>query len=132
MSLYHFPSTPLTFTTGEERTPPQGYRLHDFLRVSGDWKATGESLVVTAIYPRQTRPTELTSIKPFSAPGAEGFDAMTPKGYRMSLSSRHRRARPLKDRWPQREWRIPAAHHRSPDGIRRGVALGCKSTAHRR
>jgi hypothetical protein len=59
------------------------YRLHDFLRVSGDWKAQNQSVVVTAIYPRRTLGEELTSIKPLSGTGVQGFEATLQKGIRV-------------------------------------------------
>lgn len=126
VSLYHFASSPLTFTTGEERTPPQGYRLHDFLRVSADWKAQGQSVVVTAIYPRQTEAEELTKITSLNAPGAEGFEAVTPKGYHVLYQAATIVPGRLKveDLSAEGESLLLTI---GPDGVRRGVALGCKS-----
>jgi hypothetical protein len=126
VSLYHFPSTPIAFTTGEERTPPQGYRLHDFLRVSGDWKTQGESVVVTAIYPRQNQEEELTSIKPLMTKGAEGFEAVTAKGTQILYQAATSAPGSLKTAGLSAvgESLLLAI---GPDGSRRGVALGCQS-----
>ena len=126
VSLYQFASAPLAFSTGEERTPPQGYRLHDFVRVSADWKAQGESVVVTAIYPRQTEGEELTKITPLRTKGAEGFDAMTPNGYRVLYQAATVVPGPLKvgDVSAEGESLLLTV---GPDGSRHGVALGCRS-----
>lgn len=126
VSLYHFPSTPVAFTTAEERTPPQGYRLHDFLRVSGDWKAQGQSMVVTAIYPRQTPEEELTSIKPMNAEGIQGFEGTTPKGTRILYQAATTASGSLKTAGLSAEGESLLLSI-GADGSRRGVALGCKS-----
>lgn len=126
VSLYHFASVPLAFSTGEERTPPQGYRLHDFLRVSADWKAQGQSVVVTAIYPRRTQTDELTKIAPLSALGAEGFDATTPKGYHVlyqaaTVAPGHLKIAELSAEGESLLLTV------GPNGARHGIALGCRS-----
>lgn len=126
VSLYQFPSAPLTMTTGEERTPPQGYRLHDFVRVSNDWKSQGESIVVTAIYPRKTQEEELTSIKPLNGAAAQGFDAATSKGARIlyqaaTVAPGSLKVAGLSASGESLLLTIDA------DGTKRGLALGCKS-----
>ncbi len=126
VSLYQFPSSPLTMTTAEERTPPQGYRLHDFVRISNDWKAQGESVVVTAIYPRKTQEEELTSIKPLNAAGAQGFEATTPKGTHVMYQAATVAPGVLKVAG------LSAGGESllltiEADGTKRGVVLGCKS-----
>ncbi|MDB5243984.1 MAG: heparinase, partial [Spirosoma sp.] len=124
VSLYEFPSSPLAMTSGEERTPPEGYRLHDFVRVSNDWKAQGESVVVTAIYPRKTQEEELTSIKALNGTGAEGFDAMTPAGAHVMYQAATVAPAALKvgDMSANGESLLVTT---GADGVRRGVALGC-------
>ncbi len=136
VSLYQFSSSPLALTSGEERTPPQGYRLHDFVRVSSDWKAGGESVVVTAIYPRKSQDDELTSIKPLSTTGtggnetggngAEGFSAVTPAVAHIlyqaaTVAPGFLKVGDLSAKGESLLLTIAA------DGTRRGVALGCKS-----
>lgn len=85
-TLRHFSSSPLTFSTSEQRTPPdRGYRLHDFLTVSGTWKAQGASAVVTAILPRRMGKTDdLAEVKSLNAPGVVGFSGVMPDGRRVT------------------------------------------------
>ena len=126
VSLYQFSSTPLTMTSGEERTPPKGYRLHDFVRISNDWKAQGESVIVTAIYPRKTQEEELTAIKSLNVAGAEGFEASTQGGSHVLFQSATVAPGALN---------LPGLSGNAESlllvtdkaGIRRGVALGCKT-----
>jgi len=126
VSLHQFPSSPLTMTSGEERTDPKnGYRLHDFVRISNDWKAQGESLVVTAIYPRKTGEADVT-IKPLRAKGVEGFEAKTPTGTRVSYQAATVVPGVLKigDVSARGESLLVS---NEANGTRRGVALSCKS-----
>ena len=127
VSLYQFSSSPLSTTTGEERTPPNnGYRLHDFLRVSGDWKSQGSSVVVTAIYPRKTQAEELTSIKPIKATGYEGFEATTTQGARVlyQASTAYSGALKVGDYSGTAESLLLTTES---NGEQRGIALGCQS-----
>ena len=63
VSLYHFPSTPLTFSAIEEHASTTNhYLLHDFLCVSGAWKAQDQSVVVTAIRPRHAAADDLRDV----------------------------------------------------------------------
>ncbi|MDQ2732675.1 MAG: chitobiase/beta-hexosaminidase C-terminal domain-containing protein, partial [Armatimonadota bacterium] len=129
VSLYQFPSAPLTFTTAEERTPPGGYRLHDFLRVSADWRAQGESVVVTAIYPRDKGADDLTGIQPLHSPGVEGFEATTTGGVHVLYGAAVKAPAHIT------LGRLSANAESlllttSPDGARHGVALGCRSLSY--
>ena len=126
VSLYHFPSTPLAFTTGEERTPPQGYRLHDFLRVSGDWKSQGQSNVVTVIYPRENMNPDLSDLKPLNAKNVTGFQARTPEGEQIRFQAAIATPEVLQmgDVRARAETLLLVV---GADGTRRGVALGCQA-----
>ncbi|RYG55732.1 hypothetical protein EON80_30265, partial [bacterium] len=126
VSLYEFPSSALTMTSGEERTPPEGYRLHDFVRISNDWKAQGESVVVTAIYPRKSQEEELKSIKPLKGIGVQGFDAITPAGTHVMYQAATVAPSALRvgDMSANGESLLVTT---GVGGVRRGIALGCKS-----
>jgi hypothetical protein len=124
VSLHHFASAPLEWATHEDRTPPQGYRLHDFLRAGATWKSQGDSTVVSAIFPRQT-PEEELAVKPLNAPGVQGFDATTPTGFRVLFQA----ATPATAELKMANLSASAESLLltiAPDGNRRGVALGCK------
>ncbi|HEY0075727.1 MAG TPA: chitobiase/beta-hexosaminidase C-terminal domain-containing protein, partial [Abditibacteriaceae bacterium] len=90
------------------------------------WKTQGESVIVTAIYPRQNQEEELTSIKPLKAKGAEGFEATTAKGTQILYQAATNAPGPLKTAGLSAvgESLLLAI---GPDGSRRGVALGCQS-----
>ena len=89
VSLRHFPSSPLAFSTSEQRTPEsRGYRLHDFLTVSGTWKSQGASAVVTAVFPRRGGTSDdLREVTPLNAPGLVGFTGVTPGGVRVTYQA---------------------------------------------
>ena len=127
VSLFHFPSVPLSFTTTLERTPPtQGYRLHDFFRASATWKAQAQSVVVTAIYPREAPGDNLKDIKKLNLPGAEGFEATLPDGARVLYAA----ATTIPGRLALGGLTASGESllvFRGPDGVRHGIALGCKS-----
>lgn len=96
VSLYHFASEKLKFSTQEERTDPKrGYRIHDFLRVSGSWNGENESVVVTVIYPRDTKAADLTRIEPVNKAGVVGFEATTPDGLKVSYRTAAKIPAPL-------------------------------------
>jgi hypothetical protein len=130
VSLYHFPSASLRFATKEERQS-RGYRIHDFFRVSASWKAKGESLVVTAIYPRETVKSELAEIKPLRAAGTEGFEATTPTGFRVLYQAAANAPGKLSLDGVEATGESLLLV-RSPQGVQRGIALGCTSLALRR
>jgi hypothetical protein len=81
---------------------------------------------VTAVYPRETLDQHLKSIKKLSLPGADGFDAMTPDGFHLLYAAATiipgRLA--LGGLTATGESLLVA---RGPDGVRRGIALGCKA-----
>ncbi len=108
ISLSHFSATPLTFTASENRSPAENhYRTHDFRKVSGDWKAKGESVVVTAIYPRETPEKDLRELKSISQAGAAGFSAVTPDGTQVQYVAAEvigRRPTLLESRRQPAEW----------------------------
>jgi hypothetical protein len=100
--------------------------LHDFVRVSNDWKSVGESTVVTAIFPRKSQEEELTSIKSLDAPGAKGFDAVTPKGTHVmyQAASVAPASLQLGGLGASAESLLLTIE---TDGTKRGIALGCKT-----
>lgn len=130
VSLHHFPSAALTFETSEARSDPKnGYRIHDFLKVSGSWKSQGESVVITAILPRETLGEELQEVKPLDADGVKGFTAKTPKGglrvfYQTAIAAPARLS--LEGIVASGESLLLTI---APDGTRRGVVLGCTALA---
>lgn len=132
ISLHHFPSVPLTFETSEARSDPKnGYRIHDFLKVSGSWKAPSESVVITAILPRETVGEELLEVKPLDAAGVKGFAAKTPKGdirvlYQAAITAPARLS--LDDVTSEGESLLVTLQ---PDGTCRGVALGCRTLGYK-
>jgi hypothetical protein len=81
LTLRSFPSTPLAITTSEDRTPEKnGYRLHDFLRVSASWRAERPSAVATAILPRRGAEPETRELKPANGAGTVGFSVILADG----------------------------------------------------
>ena len=126
VSLYEFPSAPLTYSTGEERTPPQGYRLHDFLRVSVDWQVQRQSTVVTAIYPREKMNEDLQNLHALNSTDATGFSAQTPSGDKIWFQAATVAPGVLQfgDLRARGESLLLSV---APDGTRRGVALGCQT-----
>jgi hypothetical protein len=129
VSLYHFPSTPLAFTDDQHRSPEENhYRTHDFLRLSGDWKAQGESVVVTAIYPREAVEKDLHEIKALAQGGATGFSAVTPDGTQVQYAASIKAPASLK----LGNFTATAESlllSKGTDGSLHGVALGCIALA---
>lgn len=126
ISLTHFASGKLAYSTGEERTPPSGYRIHDFYRVSADWKATGSSIVVTLAFPRKSVDSELSFVKPLNSATARGFDAKTQSGYRVLYQAAIVKPSPVEvgDLKAIAESIMLVI---APDGSHSGVVLGCKT-----
>lgn len=89
VTMRHFSSSSLSFSTSEQRTPEsRGYRLHDFLTVSGKWKSQGASAVVTAVFPRRSGTSDdLRDVKSLNAPGVVGFSGVTPSGVRVAYQA---------------------------------------------
>jgi len=130
VSLHHFPSQPLNFETSEARSDPKnGYRIHDFLKVSASWQARTESVVVTAILPRERVEQELRDIRNRDAAGVKGFSAVMPAGgrvaYQVAVAAPARLG--LEELTAEGESLLVTV---APDGTRRGVALGCRALAY--
>ncbi len=125
ITLRHFPSSPLTFGTSEQRTPEnKSYRLHDFLTVSGTWKTQGASAVVTTLFPRRSgQADDLRSVKSLNAAGVVGFSVITPSGMTVSYVAAVDGVAKLTlgDLSGEAEALLLTV---AADGVRRGVVLG--------
>ncbi len=124
VSLFHFPSAPLSFTSIEEHASKTNhYLLHDFLCVSGAWKARDQSVVVTVIRPRHGTEEDLRDVTPLKASGAVGFSAVTPEGLRVEYLAAIKAPGELRlgDLHASAETLLLTT---GADGTRRGIVLG--------
>jgi hypothetical protein len=83
ITLRQFAGSPITLVAEPERSDPRnGYRMHDFLRVSTTWKAASGT-VVTAILPRAQAAADLTAVQALEQGDATGFEATAANGVRV-------------------------------------------------
>jgi hypothetical protein len=134
LSMYQFTDAALAYTTDTKNDDSEMYA---FQRIGGTWQGEGDQQIVTALFPRppttgNTPPTgaenDLAAIQSLAATGADGFEAVTPGGDRVSYLAARGQAAALTIGDVQVIGEALLVTHRRVGEVR-GLALGARGLA---
>ncbi|MCK9478545.1 MAG: chitobiase/beta-hexosaminidase C-terminal domain-containing protein [Firmicutes bacterium] len=85
LSVYQFSTAPINITSAiTEVGSGNAYKVSDFYQINTTFSGEGDQMLITLLYPRETKDVELASVTPITGDGVAGFSAVVNEGKTVS------------------------------------------------
>ncbi|MCK9479628.1 MAG: chitobiase/beta-hexosaminidase C-terminal domain-containing protein, partial [Firmicutes bacterium] len=84
LSIYQFSTAPVSMAGVKQAVSPGSNKISDFYKVNTTFSGEGDQMLITLLYPRETKGVELASVTPISGDGVAGFSAVVNEGKTVS------------------------------------------------